>query len=92
VSLIDLDGLKILNDRLGEAVGDDALIWWAEQLHPVGRATDTVARIGGDKFLVVCPDIASASDAIVVATRITASQPRFAWAAPPPASGLLEVG
>ncbi|PQP15171.1 diguanylate cyclase domain-containing protein [Rhodococcus opacus] len=73
VLLIDLDGFKILNDRLGHAGGDDALIRWAEQLRTVVRPTDTVARIGGDEFLIVCPAIL-AEDALTIATRITELQ------------------
>ncbi|MDV7088315.1 diguanylate cyclase [Rhodococcus sp. IEGM 248] len=72
--LIDLDEFKSLNDRLGHAVGDDALIRLAEQLQSVIHPTDTVARIGGDEFLIVCPDTASVEEAITLATRITELQ------------------
>ncbi|MFD9664374.1 diguanylate cyclase domain-containing protein [Rhodococcus sp. NPDC059968] len=69
--LIDLDEFKTLNDRLGHAVGDDALIRLAEQLQAVVRPTDTVARIGGDEFLIVCPQTTSVEETIAIATRIT---------------------
>ncbi|MGH3803237.1 MAG: GGDEF domain-containing protein, partial [Pseudonocardiaceae bacterium] len=72
--LVDLDGFKSLNDRLGHAVGDVALIRWAERLRSVVGPADTVARIGGDEFLIVCPEIASIEDAITIATRITELQ------------------
>ncbi|PBC53484.1 sensor domain-containing diguanylate cyclase [Rhodococcus sp. ACPA1] len=72
--LIDLDEFKTLNDRLGHAVGDNALIRLAEQLQSVIRPTDTVARIGGDEFLIVCPDTASVEEAITLATRVTELQ------------------
>lgn len=72
--LVDLDEFKIVNDRLGHAVGDAALIRLAEQLQSVVPAADTVARIGGDEFLIVCPEVAATEDAIAVATRITELQ------------------
>ncbi|MGW4338720.1 diguanylate cyclase domain-containing protein [Rhodococcus koreensis] len=72
--LIDVDEFKSLNDRLGHAVGDDALILLAEQLQSVVRPTDTVARIGGDEFLIVCPQTTSVEETIAIATRITELQ------------------
>ncbi|WP_312034121.1 MULTISPECIES: GGDEF domain-containing protein [unclassified Rhodococcus (in: high G+C Gram-positive bacteria)] len=72
--LIDVDAFKILNDRLGHGVGDEALILLAEKLQSVVRADDTVSRIGGDEFLIVCPEIISAEDAVTIATRITTLQ------------------
>ncbi|TQC42432.1 GGDEF domain-containing protein, partial [Rhodococcus sp. WS4] len=72
--LIDLDEFKTLNDRLGHAVGDDALIRLAEQLQSAVHPTDTVARIGGDEFLIVCPDTTSVEEAVALATRITELQ------------------
>ncbi|EID76950.1 hypothetical protein W59_25536 [Rhodococcus opacus RKJ300 = JCM 13270] len=72
--LIDVDEFKSLNDRLGHAVGDDALILLAEQLQSVVRPADTVARIGGDEFLIVCPQTTSVEETIATATRITELQ------------------
>jgi diguanylate cyclase (GGDEF)-like protein len=72
--LIDLDGFKSVNDRFGHAVGDDALIRLAEQLQSVVRPADTVARIGGDEFLIVCPEGTSVEEAVAIATRITGLQ------------------
>jgi diguanylate cyclase (GGDEF)-like protein len=74
--LIDLDGFKVVNDRFGHASGDEALVLLAEQLQSAVRSGDTVARIGGDEFLIVCPDITSAENAVALATRITELQIR----------------
>lgn len=53
---IDLDGLKLINDELGHEAGDAALRRTAEVLHAAFRTSDIIARIGGDEFLVLCPN------------------------------------
>jgi diguanylate cyclase (GGDEF)-like protein len=50
---LDLDGLKLLNDRFGHAAGDAALKAVAERLLAHVRASDSVGRIGGDEFAVI---------------------------------------
>jgi diguanylate cyclase (GGDEF)-like protein len=52
---VDIDGLKRVNDALGHAVGDEVIVAVAEALRAATRATDVVARWGGDEFCVVGP-------------------------------------
>ena len=69
VILLDLDGLKKINDAHGHVVGSLALCRMAEVLHLSCRAIDTAARYGGDEFALVLPGTSS-EDARRVAQRI----------------------
>jgi diguanylate cyclase (GGDEF)-like protein len=66
---IDLDGFKRINDLLGHAAGDAALVGFANDLTELVRAEDIAVRTGGDEFLVVLPD-ARAQDAAALGERI----------------------
>jgi diguanylate cyclase (GGDEF)-like protein len=60
VIMIDLDGLKEVNDRLGHLAGDEALRYAADALRDVLRDSDCAARLGGDEFVAVLPGCDSA--------------------------------
>ena len=70
VIYVDLDGFKEINDRMGHAAGDDALREVANRLRSCVRGADTVARIGGDEFVVLLPDIRQAHHAEPAARKI----------------------
>ena len=53
---LDLDGFKTVNDTLGHARGDDLLVEIARRLHATVRASDTLARFGGDEFALLVHD------------------------------------
>lgn len=73
---LDLDNFKNVNDALGHQIGDDLLRVVAKRLRSVLRERDTLARIGGDEFAIVLPDIHNAGEAATVARRlIEAIQP-----------------
>lgn len=67
VALLDIDNFKKLNDTLGHAAGDAALIHLAAVIRETMRPQDTIARLGGEEFLILLPDtdIEDASRAVV---------------------------
>lgn len=56
VLLMDLDGLKQINDRLGHAAGDMVLKGFSERLQRAIRGSDLAVRLGGDEFMVLLPE------------------------------------
>lgn len=67
---VDLDHFKPVNDTLGHAVGDVLLKAVAQRMHDSVRASDTVARIGGDEFVVLLSAVHDGTDALAVAEKI----------------------
>ncbi|MDR2839419.1 MAG: EAL domain-containing protein [Azonexus sp.] len=71
--LLDLDRFKMVNDTLGHQVGDQMLCEIATRISRLLRETDYVARIGGDEFVIILPDITLPADAAAVANKIIAA-------------------
>ncbi|MBD1390792.1 GGDEF domain-containing protein [Neiella sp. HB171785] len=55
--MLDVDHFKPINDEHGHAVGDEVLVWLAEQLITHSRKNDRLFRLGGDEFLLLLPDL-----------------------------------
>ncbi len=71
VIFIDLDRFKLVNDTYGHAEGDELLRKVTSRLKNCMRAGDTLARQGGDEFTVLLPELHSAENATIIATKIT---------------------
>ena len=67
---VDLDGFKEINDRHGHDVGDEVLVEVARRLMQGGRGCDTLARFGGDEFVMLLEDLADHDQAAWVAERM----------------------
>jgi diguanylate cyclase (GGDEF)-like protein/PAS domain S-box-containing protein len=73
ITMLDLDNFKDVNDTLGHDVGDLLLKAAAERLSAALRKGDTVARFGGDEFVLILPDLKGIEDVIQVAQKIVDS-------------------
>ena len=69
LAYVDLEGLKAVNDRHGKATGDALIVSIAQRLSKTLRATDTVARVGSDKFALLFENLGSRADAARVAQK-----------------------
>jgi diguanylate cyclase (GGDEF)-like protein/PAS domain S-box-containing protein len=73
VLYVDLDGFKAVNDEFGHAAGDLILVRAAERLRAALRDTDDIGRLGGDEFLLVCPNVADQAAANRLAGNVRAA-------------------
>lgn len=73
VIFLDLDGFKMVNDTRGHHVGDELLVAVARRIRAAVRPEDSLARIGGDEFVVLCPRLADPQDVRAVAERVRAT-------------------
>jgi diguanylate cyclase (GGDEF)-like protein/PAS domain S-box-containing protein len=67
---VDIDGFKSINDTLGHDAGDRVLAEVGQRLSQVARPTDTVARFGGDEFVMLCTELSDADDLQSIGDRI----------------------
>jgi diguanylate cyclase (GGDEF)-like protein/PAS domain S-box-containing protein len=67
---IDIDRFKVINDSLGHPAGDRMLLAMASRLQGTLRTSDTLARFGGDEFVILCEDLTGEADALDMAERI----------------------
>ena len=90
VLFIDLDNLKAINDQHGHAQGDAALRATAARIRRALRNADFLARLAGDEFVIISPNVTSSTDALKLGERLTVwlgiSLPEDQWAHPVRAS------
>jgi diguanylate cyclase (GGDEF)-like protein/PAS domain S-box-containing protein len=67
---IDVDRFKVINDSLGHPAGDQLLVALATRLAEFARPGDTLARIGGDEFVLLCDGLSGQAEAVLIAERI----------------------
>ena len=70
ILFVDLDYFKDINDTYGHGIGDQLLKKVADRLNTLMRAEDTIARVGGDEFVILLGNLKSENQAVIVADKI----------------------
>ncbi|HEX5244970.1 MAG TPA: diguanylate cyclase [Tepidisphaeraceae bacterium] len=70
---MDIDRFKSINDTLGHQAGDSLLQQFAQRLRENLRSSDTIARMGGDEFTIILPDLKASEHAAMVARKLIAA-------------------
>ena len=84
ILFFDLDRFKLINDSLGHEAGDDLLKAFSKRIKDNIREEDTFARIGGDEFIMILPNLHKEEEAITIASKILQSlRPSFVIAKRP---------
>ena len=91
-AVIDLDNLKLVNDRFGHAAGDQLLRHLVAVLREGLRPTDRLYRWGGDEFLLIVPGVKAADAAERFERAIQSARPLLTTAAPEPIPVLASLG
>lgn len=76
VLFMDLDQFKAINDSYGHRVGDELLVALAGRVRALLRPADTLARLSGDEFVIVCEDLESLDQAAAIGARLNAGLTR----------------
>lgn len=76
VLFVDLDRFKLINDSLGHDAGDQLLQEVAGRFRRTVRGVDLVVRVGGDEFVVVCPDLGDVDEVATIAARLSSALQR----------------
>ncbi|WP_233805980.1 putative bifunctional diguanylate cyclase/phosphodiesterase [Paraburkholderia sp. HP33-1] len=92
VLFMDLDGFKTINDSLGHSTGDAVLSAFAQRLQQCVGSSDTVARIGGDEFVVLAEHLTSGDDAAQLADGVLDRMRQGMWSDEQPLQVMPSIG
>ncbi|MDQ9171832.1 EAL domain-containing protein [Oxalobacteraceae bacterium R-40] len=92
ILFMDLNGFKLINDSLGHSAGDEVLKAFAERLKQCVRSGDTVARWGGDEFVILMENLSAPEDAGRLASSVMERMRQGVWADKQPIQIIPSIG